>query len=439
MTFHARLTLAATVAVAAAIVLGSIGVWFLVRSELRGQVDHSLEQLAGRVDVLDGKGRPALSLPPRELGEPAGAADLVVPREGKRSRDLLLPVPPEARDVAEGTHPDFFRDDHFAGLHVRVLTTRKAPGVAVQLLRPLEEVDAVLRRLAILLASMGAGGIVLAGLLGWGVARASLKPVRRMTGVTETVTETGDLAARIHVPGRGRDELGRLAASFNRMMDALEASIRTQRQLLADASHELRTPLTSLRTNIEVLASAERLSEGDRDRLMADVGEQLEELSHLVADILELARDGEAPKVEDVALDDLVRRAVDRVRSRAPHLTFATDLHPSVVVGVPGRLDRAVSNLLDNAAKWSPPGAPVEVSVADGAVVVRDHGPGIAEDDLPRVFDRFYRAPAARAMPGSGLGLAIVRQIAESHGGTVSAATAPDGGTVLRLELLAAS
>jgi two-component system sensor histidine kinase MprB len=304
----------------------------------------------------------------------------------------------------------------------------------------LEEVDAVLRRLAILLASMGAGGIALAGLLGWGVARASLKPVRRMTGVTETVTETGDLAARIHVPGRGRDELGRLAASFNRMMDALEASIRTQRQLLADASHELRTPLTSLRTNIEVLASAERLSEGDRDRLMADVGEQLEELSHLVADILELARDGEAPpKVEDVALDDLVRRAVDRVRSRAPHLTFATDLHPSVVVGVPGRLDRAVSNLLDNAAKWSPPGAPVEVSVADGAVVVRDHGPGIAEDDLPRVFDRFYRAPAARAMPGSGLGLAIVRQIAESHGGTVSAATAPDGGTVLRLELLAAS
>jgi two-component system sensor histidine kinase MprB len=205
---------------------------------------------------------------------------------------------------------------------------------------------------------------------------------------------------------------------------------------VADASHELRTPLTSLRTNIEVLARNETMPAADRERLLGDVTGQLEELTGLVDDVVELARGAEAPLVmEDVRLDQLVERAVERARLHAPAARFELALRETLVRGAPDRLDRAVANLLDNAVKWSPPGKAVDVSVRDGAVTVRDHGPGIDAEDLPHVFDRFYRAPSARGTPGSGLGLAIVRQTADSHGGTVSAENADGGGAVLRLVL----
>jgi two-component system sensor histidine kinase MprB len=258
--------------------------------------------------------------------------------------------------------------------------------------------------------------------------------VGRLTDAAQRVAETRDLAHRIETAGE--DELGRLASSFNSMLEALDGSLRAQRQLVADASHELRTPLTSLRTNIEVLARAQDLPSDERARILGDVTLQLDELTGLLGDLIELARGGElAFQQEDVRLDVLVADTVERVAARFPGLRFTPELEPAIVVGTPERLHRAIGNLLDNAAKWSPPGGEVDVRVAGGDVMVRDHGPGIADEDLPYVFDRFYRSPGARGTPGSGLGLAIVTQIAESHGGTVTADNAEGGGARFTLHL----
>jgi two-component system, OmpR family, sensor histidine kinase MprB len=206
---------------------------------------------------------------------------------------------------------------------------------------------------------------------------------------------------------------------------------------VADASHELRTPLTSVRTNIEVLASSNGMPEDERQRVLASTSQQLEELSRLVGDLVDLARDRDAAEEpsEPVRLDLLVGEAVERARRLNPDLAFETSLEPSVVTAAPGRLDRAVGNLLDNAAKWSPPGEAIEVSASDGTVTVRDHGTGIERADLPHVFDRFYRAPSARGTPGSGLGLAIVKQVADTYGGEVSVESAAGAGTTMRLRL----
>ena len=258
--------------------------------------------------------------------------------------------------------------------------------------------------------------------------------MRRLDRTAEEVAHTGDLGRRIEV--EGRDEVARLAHTFNEMLSALETSQESQRRLVMDASHELRTPLTALRTNIEVLAADDGLDAAGRRRLLGDVTAQLEDLSRLVADVVSLARGAEAAdEREDLRLDALVRRAVERARLHAPGLAFALEAAPTQVHCSPGQLERAVGNLLDNAAKWSPPGGTVEVRVRDGEVSVRDHGPGIDPVNLPHVFDRFYRAAAARRTPGSGLGLAIVRQAAEAHGGSVTASAAPGGGALLTLRL----
>jgi two-component system sensor histidine kinase MprB len=205
---------------------------------------------------------------------------------------------------------------------------------------------------------------------------------------------------------------------------------------VADASHELRTPITSIRTNMELLASGAKLEPGERERMLADVRDQLEELTMIVNDLVELARDGERPEgLGDVRLDHVVRSAVDAFRRHARDVSIASELSPSVVVGSASRIDRAARNLLDNAVKWSPAGSEIEVRVEDATLTVRDHGPGFPEEDLPHVFDRFYRSSAARSTPGSGLGLAIVRQVATSHGGRVTAENAQDGGAIVRLEL----
>jgi two-component system sensor histidine kinase MprB len=234
----------------------------------------------------------------------------------------------------------------------------------------------------------------------------------------------------------GNDELSRLAASFNTMLGALEESTRARRQLVADASHELRTPLTSVRTNIEVLAGDRLLLPEERAHLLSDVVEQLEEMTTLIAELIELARaEQQSVAPEEVRLDLLVADAVERARRNRPEVVYSVELKPVTVAGVPATIERAVGNLLDNAAKWSPTGAEVEVDLRDGRLTVRDHGPGIADEDLPYVFDRFYRARAARGMPGSGLGLAIVRQVAESHGGDVVAERAEGGGTRMVLTL----
>jgi two-component system, OmpR family, sensor histidine kinase MprB len=438
MTFRARLALVAAGAVALAIVAASFAVYFIVKQQLRAPIDDSLRASADRVlhshdpeDLAH-----AIYNLRSNLGGAAGYPQAVSPQGNAtlpRGATVPLPIDERDREVARGQSRAFLRDATVHGTHVRMITFPTGLG-AIQIVRPLTEVDHSLSRIKVWLILIAGGGIAIAAALGLLVSRAALAPVRRLTATAETVTETGDLSQRIEVGGH--DELARLAASFNAMLEALEESTRAQRQLVADASHELRTPLTSLRTNIEVLASDRTLPPGERERLLKDVIEQLGEMTTLIAELIDLARgEQHVAEPEEVRLDLLAADAVERARRNQPKVTFLTDLRESTVHGVPSTIERAVANLLDNAAKWSPAGGEVEVGVQDGTVTVRDHGPGIDEEDLPYVFDRFYRARAARGLPGSGLGLAIVRQVAQAHGGTVLAERAEGGGTrvVLRL------
>jgi two-component system sensor histidine kinase MprB len=433
MSFRVRITLVAAAAVALAVVLASAVSYFVVEGQLRKPIDDGLRHSA--TEVLNGH-RP---FNPIEAEPGAAAGYLQVLRsDGTTARPpgetIELPVDDRTTAVAEGRRDAFFTDMEAGGTHLRVLTFPYVDGSAVQVARSLTEVDHTLRRMRLFLIMIALGGIGVAAGLGLAVSRAALAPVRRLTDATEKVTATGDLSERMDT--QGRDELSRLASSFNAMLEALERSTRAQRQLVADASHELRTPLTSLRTNIEVLASDRVLPAGERERLLTDVVEQLGEMTTLISELIELARGEDAREVpEDVRLDLAAAEAVERSRRNRPGVTFTTDLHESLVHGVPRTIERALANLLDNAAKWSPPGGDVEVTVRDGEVTVRDHGPGIAEEDLPYVFDRFYRASSARGLPGSGLGLAIVRQVAEAHGGQVVAERADGGGTLMRLRL----
>jgi two-component system sensor histidine kinase MprB len=437
MSLKTRLTLVSAAAVAIAVALASAAVYFAVRGVLRGEVDDALLESAVESRVVSTPDGFIVRLPTVPFGGPRGYAQLISSGGSfpPDPTERALPVSQAAREVAAGDRAAFFEDVTVDGVHLRVLTRQVLPGLAVAVSRPLEEVDNTLQRLLLVLVLLTLGGVALGAVLGRLVAQTALGPVRRLSAATEHVTATQDLSARVETSGQ--DELSRLAASFNTMLEALDRSVGAQRQLVADASHELRTPLTSLRTNVEVLARSDELPAPERERLLADVVDQIEELTLLVSDVVELARGNEpAAEVGDVRLDLLVDDAVDRARRHSPHVRFETELEPTVVRGEPARISRAVANLLDNAAKWSPPDGVVDVAVRDGVVTVRDHGPGIDDADLPHVFDRFYRAPAARGRPGSGLGLAIVRQVAESHGGTVAAERANGGGALLRLELL---
>ena len=444
MSFRARLALVAAAAVALAILTASFVIYFVVRDQLRATVDDALQTTAGQLRAspphdFEHFGTPA--------GEPGGAKvyPQVVDANGKvyptsSSAEVRLPVSNDVIAVARGERGAFYNDVEVNGTHFRVLTfpfrvlTFPPRIVAVQAARSLTEVDHSLGRIKNLLILIAGGGIAIAAALGMAVSRAALAPVRRLTTATENVTATGDLSDRIEVGGR--DELSRLAGSFNAMLGALQESSRAQRQLVADASHELRTPLTSLRTNIEVLASERALPTGERERLLADVVDQLTEMTTLISELIDLARGEEqTAEPEEVRLDLVAADAVERARRDRPAVTFTTDLSESMVQGIPSTIERAVANLLDNAAKWSPQGGEIEVAVRNGEVSVRDHGPGIDEADLPYVFDRFYRSPSARGRPGSGLGLAIVRQVAVAHGGTVVAERAEGGGTRMTLRL----
>ncbi len=356
---------------------------------------------------------------------------------GSTSNDSQLPITRATRAVACGHHNAFFSTVAVRGTQVRVLTAPAPGGAAWQVALPLANLNSTLDHLRLVLAIVVLGGIALAAGLGLLVSRAALVPVRRLTGAAERVTRTQDLGHRI--PPGGNDELGRLSASFNTMLAALERSRLAQRQLVSDASHELRTPLTSVQANLDALALGERLPEQERARILAAAQAQLRELGLLVTDLVDLSKNEvEELELEDLRLDLAAAAAIERARMHAPRSRFVLDAEPSLVRAAPARLDRAIANLLDNAVKWTPPGAsaaPIEVRVREGTLEVRDHGPGIAEEDLPRVFDRFYRAPAARGLPGSGLGLAIVRQTAEAHGGAVQARNDPAGGARLTLEL----
>jgi two-component system sensor histidine kinase MprB len=443
VSFRARLTLVAAAAVALAVIAASLVVFLVVRNQLRGQVDDALRgraQEIARVGDLRVDHGYLEGVPPTPLG--SGDFVQLVDPNGKTTQTRFesgsIPPSQAALEVARGDADERLGDSKLGGSAYRVYTlpVRDFNGqtYALQVARSLDEVNRTLRRITVFLLVIAAGGIAIALGLGFAVSQAALAPVRRLTSATEKVRETGDLSERIDA--QGDDELSRLAASFNTMLEALEESARSQRQLVSDASHELRTPLTSLRTNIEVLARDRDMPADERERLLQDVVGQLTEMTALVTELVELARGETHPvEAEDVRLDLLVSEVLDKARRDYPQVQFDADLQPTELHGVPSTIARAVSNLLDNAAKWSPPGGKVEVAVQDGQVVVRDHGPGIDAGDLPYVFDRFYRSADARRLPGSGLGLAIVKQVAEAHGGRVDAECTEDGGTRMKLTL----
>jgi two-component system sensor histidine kinase MprB len=433
MTLRTRVTLAAGFAVLLVVAVVSIAVYFVVRDNLRDQIDDSLRHRpVGQQSVPHLRPTVAQSVPLVQ-----DVYMQIVDRDGEvlttAFGDRPLPVTAAVLAVARGEGEEAFFDADVDGTSVRVYATSAGEGTALQLGRSLDEVHEALRTLVVALAVISAAAVVLAAVIGRLVAAAATAPVHRVAEAADTVARTGELSHHIAVPGG--DDLGRLAASFNTMLDALSESLAQQRQLVADASHELRTPLATVRTNVEVLARADELSADDRSSLITDTVAQIGELTRLVGDLVELARgDGQEEPITVIDLDDVTRRAVETVGRNHPSIGFHVDGVPSLIRGAPGRVARAVSNLIDNAAKWSPVGGDVEIAVRDGTVSVRDHGPGVDPRDLPYVFDRFYRSPEARTMPGSGLGLAIVKQVADSHGGTVTASTAAGGGALLVLQ-----
>jgi two-component system sensor histidine kinase MprB len=505
VSFRRRIAMVSAAAVAVAVVLASMLTYVLTSHQLSNQVDSQLRNRGRGVSLLaralnevrDDHGqttrrarelrlaalgafgppaKPAQAsgkTPAKTTAAPAGGTgnlfghlppgpgqvrgyQQVITSSGKilavSAPSVSLPVDARTRALAAHGGKPFFRDANVHGIHLRVLAESLGGGRAVQFAQPLTEVDSLLGRLRLILALIVVGGIALAALLGRLVAGAAVQPLKRLTEATEHVGRTQDLSGRIEPSGG--DELGRLASSFNAMLDtlersmsALDASVHAQRQLVADASHELRTPVTSLRTNIEILQQqGADMQPVEQRRLLDDVVEQIGELTLLMNDLIDLAR-GEEPRVdtEEVRLDALVEEVLERARRNTAGTPLYAQLQPAIVAGVPARLERAVSNLIDNAVKYSPPGEPVQVELLvdrrsrgasiGGELTVRDHGPGISAEDLPHIFDRFYRGAEARGRPGSGLGLAIVRQVVEQHGGSVSAEPAPGGGTIMRMRL----
>jgi len=504
MSFRRRITIVSAAAVAVAVVLASLLTYFLTSDQLHRQVDtqlHNRGREAGRLVrfLQTTGGTPASTDSALSLGDvgnlssgastsstgttttPApssttgakakrkragnatrGARNLfgrlppnpdevrgyqqVVDAHGKilarSSQQVSLPADARTRALAARGGGSFLRDTSLNGVHLRVLAQPFGSGRAVQLALPLTETDSLLSRLRLILTLLVVGGIALAALLGRLVADAAVQPLKRLTRAAEHVAVTRDLSGRIEPVGE--DEIGRLAGSFNAMLDALErsvsaldASVHAQRQLVADASHELRTPVTSLRTNIEILQHQGPSMDPDEQRgLLSDVVEQIEELTLVINDLIDLARGEEQREdSEELRLDLLVEEVVERARRHSPTSPLRASLEPTLVTAVPARLERAVSNLIDNAIKYSPAGQPIHIDLHGTELSVRDHGPGISGKDLPHIFDRFYRGADARGKPGSGLGLAIVRQVAAQQGGTIAAEAAPGGGTLMRLRL----
>ncbi|MFI6474397.1 sensor histidine kinase [Streptomyces sp. NPDC050516] len=438
-----RLAVAATAAVALVAVGVCTAAFFVIQYELYHQLNLNLTQSATlAIQQNRGEAPGVLAGECRFLSAPACAQ--IVPADPAKdpSQPYLLPVSPPVREVASGDRNAYFTDITLPGGEpARMLTTAFGGGKSLQVALRSDAVRKGVSQAAGLLSGVGAAGVLLAAALGYWVSRTGLAPVARLTATAEHIAATRDPSHRIELPPGPpdkEDEVTRLAASFNTMLGELEQSVTAQRRLVADASHELRTPLTALRTNAELLARADRLTPAQRDRASAALGRQIREVSVLVNDLIDLARDEEpTPLLEEVRLAPLLAHTVDTARTHWPATPFQLELSDAsaTLSGVPGRLARLISNLLDNAAKFSPPGAPVEVVLLAGELTVRDHGPGIAPADLPHVFDRFYRAEQARALPGSGLGLAMARQIARAHGADLTAHQAPGGGALFRLTL----
>jgi two-component system, OmpR family, sensor histidine kinase MprB len=455
MTFRARLVVMTTGAVLVVVLIGAVATYVVAYESLVGSVDVTLEQSAQ--SLIAGNANGNLPRIENTCGRATGYCSQMVWANGQvhPGDPMVLPITPAVAELAgsQDTGSQLLFTTKVDGISVREIAyplagpyhysnvTNPRPltmpfGGVLQLTVPLTGVNQGLHNLVVALWIIILVGVGLAVLLGLGIGRAVLAPLNDLTGTVEELARTTDVTRRLD-PG-GLDELGRLRRAFNRLLAALDSSRESQRQLVLDASHELRTPLTSLRTNMEVARRMQELAPDERDVLINDVLSQLDELTSLVADMAELAR-GEQPHQTSgpVRFDELVLTAVEAATThgRSRNVTFAASVLPSWVSGSPSRIERAVDNLLDNALKFSPDDGVVEVGCAGGVLMVRDHGPGVADADMAHIFDRFYRAPEARSRPGSGLGLAIVAQVAFDEGGQVSVHHAPGGGALFRFAL----
>src|SRR5664280_2855622 len=454
MTFRTRLVMATTIAVMMAVVLGSIAAELVAHNSLVGSIDVNLSQgaqaLIAQRDITN-------FCSSTTVGQ---CSQVVWPNGAVNPNDpQSLPIPPAVKQMAASQgngSPLLFSttiNNNGATIEVREVVLPLAPGFdyregynsysygmpsggALQMTSPLTGVNQELGHLALALWIIAFLGVALAVLLGLVVGRAVLRPLNSLTSTVEELADTTDVSRRLD-PG-GMDELGRLRRAFNRLLEALDSSRDSQRQLVLDASHELRTPLTSLRTNMEVARRMDELTPEERETLINDVLTQMDELTSLVGDMAELAR-GEQPALTagPIRFDRVVLEAVDAATThgRSRGVTFDARVAPTWVSGSSARIERAVDNLLDNALKWSPDGGVVEVACSNGTLIVRDHGPGVANSDADFIFDRFYRAPGARGRPGSGLGLAIVAQVARDESGTVNVYRAEGGGALFRFSL----
>jgi two-component system, OmpR family, sensor histidine kinase MprB len=420
-----RLTLVAAAVVAVVVTAASLTTYFVMRHELYTQVD---KQLATHAHDPHG-------VFPGFSSFSSDYVSFVAPGGGEVGDPIPIDEPIKA--VAQSRRHPFFRttsaETRRGKITLREVVVPAEGGGAIVVARNIDYIDHDLERLRLILILVSLGAIGAAAALGAVVSRTTLAPVLRLTAAAERIARTRDPSERVDEGGRG--EIARLAGAFNTMLGALEESLETQRRFVADASHELRTPLTSMQTNIEVLRQHERLDPEQRARLFGDLEREAHEMRDLITGLLELARGEAALDLQTVQFDELVESAVERARARFPDVNWEDELEPTRAEVVPERMERAVWNLLENAGKWSTNGKPVEIRLHEHELTVRDHGPGIAAEDRERVFDRFYRAPAARSLPGSGLGLAIVHDVAEAHGGTVTAEEAPGGGALLRLKL----
>ena len=439
MTLRHRVSVAAAVGVLIVVAAVSSVLYFVYAASVHSRADVTLVDAAQQASSITQRIKQSASggrsIPDFSVPVTVGSVELQLflgPAVGQPTQFGPL----DSRDVAvaEGAQPPYFADQHHGGHQFRVYTAAVPGGALVRTSRAADADNGALRNAALLLAGLT---VVAAGVT-YGAARLTagriLRPIADLTAAADRVSRTRDLTARRRSTGRNdsrtNDEVGRLSSAFDAMLAALHESVTAQRQLVADASHELRTPLTSLTTNLDLLEDGAGLTDPQAPALVRAAREQAGELGQLITDLLDLARYHEsAPHRETVRLDLLTDQAVHRLRQRAPHVVIDADLRPCLVHVDPAAVDHAVSNLVDNAVKWSPPGTAVHVVVENGQVSVTDHGPGIAHEDLPHIFERFYRAPDARGMPGAGLGLAIVGRVAQANQGTVEVRTGPGGST----------
>ncbi|MGW4894150.1 sensor histidine kinase [Kitasatospora sp. NPDC004240] len=451
-SLRSRLTFLTTAAVAVAIALSALACWFIVEQKLYEQVRKELQSVAVPPPViLTGSEYACASTPQAALESSRSAPQRMrlpfrdVQYTGTALNGVCLPAgadraiviePDDSRAAQLRPNQAIIRDGRYTNgkpAMVRISPVPNEPRLLMMIAAPVEPIEDSLNQLALLLGAVALGGVILAGLAGRLVARSALRPVDRLTGVVEHIARTEEVGTTI--PVHGNDEIARLSTSFNSMSTALANSRERQTRLIADAGHELRTPLTSLRTNVDLLIRSDDtgrpLPAATRTKLLGNMKAQMQELTVLIGDLLQLSRpDSPRPggTVAVVALHEIAERAVARARLRGPGLVFETVVEPWYVRGDAAALERAVINLLDNAVKYSPTAGVVEVRLQEGVLVVRDHGPGIPADELPYVFDRFWRSPSSRQLPGSGLGLSIVAQSVREAGGEVALGPARDGG-----------